>query len=171
MNIKSARKELYKKFNLLPLFIDHDDKFIKLEEYCIDKDKGHIYEIKVCDVSSNEYLKRINTGGIYPSCWVRVNKKPKSIMLHRSIILSNVLQSKNSLIKALQKALPHIKDKLHKNPIEILEVILRGMSVHHEDHNKKNHNYSNLSLVTSQTNTKKYIEHKKQSKNKNAKHI
>lgn len=167
MNI--TRKDLYEKFNLLPLYIDHDDNFIKLEEYCIDKDKGDIYEVKVCDVSSNLFLKRIKTGGVYPSCWVRVCRKPKSIMLHRSIVLSNVLQSKNSLVKALQKALPNIRDKLSNNPIEILQVILRGMSVHHEDHNKKNHNYSNLSLVTSQVNSKRYIEHKKQSKNKNAK--
>ena len=161
------------KKDLIPLWVDHNDKFFPVPRYFIHKDEGDIYSSKDGNKANLKKLKNApiyedRRGSVYPRLQIfdpilfnDLNKNLKYISLHRTVVLSNIFHF-NKLVEFIHKAFPQFTSEQIKNiPIEFLEIILRGLEVNHIDHNKENYHLSNLELTTPQGNSKASVEYQK----------
>lgn len=154
---------------LIPVWVDHNNKFHIVQDYYVHEDTGDIYSIK------RKTLKKlkpsINRGRKiiwYPfvtlisPIFSDLHLSQKIVMLHKVLKTSYIFHY-DFLLKELKKAFKHIPEKdlkiLDKLPRSILEELYRGLLVNHIDHNKTNHNRNNLELVSAQANTKAYRKH------------
>lgn len=162
--------------NLIPLWVDHNNVYTSVPGYFIDRYTGDMYSSKTYGrrpkqktSSFTNLIKMLSYSSRtvpYPTLNINdttlfkdLSFNGKKTSLHKAVVISNIFHF-DILVKVLQKTFPHIPKKvLEKTPRQIQEQLLRGLTVNHKDHNKLNHNYNNLELVTPQENAKKYIEH------------
>jgi hypothetical protein len=157
--------------DLIPVWVYHNNKFFSVPNYLIHKNTGEVYSLKRAIAKENllQLTPFVDSGkNCYPRICISdqilfkdLSNKVKHLFLHRTLVISNIFHF-NRLAEFLHKAYPHIPLKVFKNtPREILELTLIGLEVNHIDHNKLNHQFSNLELVSSQDNSKKYEKHRK----------
>lgn len=154
---------------LIPVWVDHNNKFHIIENYYIHEDTGDIYSNKHKILKKlKPCLNRGRKGICYPfitlisPIFSDLYLLQKTVMLHRVLKTSYIFHY-NLLSEELKKAFSHIPEKdlkiLDKLPRSILEELYRGLQINHIDHNKTNHNRNNLELVSAQANTKAYKKH------------
>ena len=153
---------------LIPVWVDHNNKFHKIEGYFVHEDTGEIWsskmgklkQLKSCTNRGKEKGKKS-----YPfvtlidPIFMDLYDLQKTVMLHRVLKTSYIFHY-NLLLEELKKAYKDIPEKdLSALPRSIQEILYRGLLINHIDHNKLNHNYNNLELVSAQENTKAYKKH------------
>jgi hypothetical protein len=158
---------------LIPVYIDHNNKFHKIKDYFVHKDLGDVWSFKW-----RRYMKLKppicknkpkSSRDLYPYLSIH-NKKifknltgtKKTMDIHK-IVKTSLIFHYNTLAKELIKVYKHIPKKdLSLLPKSIQEQLYRGLIVNHIDHNKRNYKPKNLELESFQGNAVKYQKHKKQ---------
>lgn len=156
---------------VIPVWVDHNNKFQIIPGYYVHEDTGDIYSIKqgrFKKLKPNTNRGRDKGKKSYPFVtlidliFADLYELQKSAMLHKIVITSYIFHH-NTLVEELIKAFPHIPAKdIEVLPRSIQEELYRGLLVNHIDHNKLNHKRNNLELVSSQENTRAYKKHIKQ---------
>lgn len=162
----------------IPVWIDHNNEYHKIEGYLIHKDTGKVYSNKTKgrpplrkSLVQNKYTRIYS----YPDDKGYLKHKisneifsdlllsRKEISVHRLLMISNVFHF-NNLDKILKKAYKYLPEKDLKNaPLSIKKIMLRGLLINHKDHNKENCNYNNLEFCSAQENSNAYNKHRKKS--------
>jgi len=155
---------------LIPVWVDHNNKFHVIKDYFVHEDtgtiwsskKGQLRQLKPCTNRGKQKGKHS-----YPfitlidPIFEDLYEMQKTVMLHRVLKISYVLHY-NLFIEEFAKIFTNVaKEDLLAIPRSIQEQILRGLEVNHIDHNKLNHNYNNLEFTTAQENSKSYKNYKK----------
>jgi hypothetical protein len=156
---------------LIPVWVDHNNKFHIIKGYFVHEDTGDIYstkqgklkKLKPCtnrgrDKGKKSYPFVTLIDPIFGDLYLL----QKTVMLHR-ILKTSYIFHYNFLLEELKKAFKHIPEKdleaLDTLPRLIQEELYRGLIINHIDHDKSNHKMNNLELVSAQENTKAYKKH------------
>ena len=152
---------------LIPVWVDHNNKFQKIEGYYVHEDTGDIWsskmgklkQLKPCTNRGRERKESYPFVTMIDPIFMDLFRLQKTVMLHR-ILKTSYIFHYNTLIEELIKAYPHIPAKdIEALPRSIQEQLYRGLLINHIDHDKQNYKYNNLELVSAQENTKAYKKH------------
>ena len=158
---------------LIPVWVDHNNKFHKIEGYFVHEDTGHVWsskrgKLKKLKPSTNRGREKGKNS--YPfvtlidPIFMDLYELQKSVAIHK-ILKTSYIFHYNLLLEELKKVYKNIvpeKDLelLPLLPRSIQELLYRGLPVNHIDHNKSNHERNNLELLASaQENSKAYKKH------------
>lgn len=156
---------------LIPVWVDHNNKFQKIKDYYVHEDTGVVYSCKQgkkfakLKPNKNKYKKHKYPSQILIDTIIFNNlfDYGKALDIHR-ILKTSYIFHYNTLVEELIKAYPHIPAKdIEALPRSIQEELYRGLRVNHIDHDKTNHKRKNLELTTAQGNTTAYNKHRKKS--------
>lgn len=157
--------------NLIPVWVDHNNKFQKLKDYYVHEDTGIVYSCKWGKKFAKLKPNTVrNIKNNYPSqilfdmvVFNNLYNYGKNLDIHR-ILKTSYIFHYNTLIEELIKVYSHIPAKdIKALPRSIQEEIYRGLRVHHINHNKTDFKIKNLGLTTAQGNTTAYNKHRKKS--------